>query len=386
MMISGKATRIVLIVGMLAAMLPASVAKAAQCCVAREGTTPLRTEIVADGLETPWAMAFPGDGSILVTERDGALRRIVDGQVSAPFEGLPRIGANGQGGLLDIALDPNFDDNNLIYLSFSEPSSDWSAYSTAVARAKIDLDGGRLEDTTTIFSANNKTGSGRHFGSRLRFAPDGTLFVTLGDRGAQMRAQNPYDHAGSVVRINADGSIPSDNPHVGGIGALPEIWSIGHRNPQGAAVHPVTGALWTLSHGARGGDEINIPKAGLNYGWPLISYGTNYSGAGFEMGNTADGLEQPVFYWDPSIAPSGFDFYMHPAPLIPDWEGSLLAGALREQYLSRLILEGDEIIAEERYFVSTFGRIRDVRTGPDGAVWLLTDDSDGQLIRVTQAE
>ena len=374
------------VIGVVLIILSVRPLDAAQCCVLNEGTTQLDAEVVADGFDIPWGMAFPGDGSILITERPGALRRVVNGVVSEPFEGLPRIGATGQGGLLDVALDPNFANNRRIYISYTEPSNDWSAYSTAVARGRIDLAGGRVDDVEVIFSANNKSSGGRHFGSRLRFAPDGTLFITLGDRGEQMRAQDPFDHAGSVIRINPDGSVPADNPFADGTAAQPETWSIGHRNPQGAAVHPITGALWTLSHGARGGDEINIPQAGLNYGWPLISYGSNYSGRGFSMGDTADGMEQPVYYWDPSIAPSGFDFYMPVNPLVPDWQGSVLAGALRAQHLSRLVLDGDNVVAEERYFVDTFGRIRDVRTGPDGAVWLLTDDDDGKLIRVTQSD
>ncbi len=357
---------------------------AAQCCVEREGNTSLRTEIVAEGLDEPWGLAFLPDGSILVTERPGAIRRVVNGKVSDPFSGLPAIGDVGQGGLLDIALDPDFAETQTIFFTFAEPSAAGDAYGTAVARARVDLDGEGLEDVQIIFSANKKSSGGRHFGSRLRFAGDGTLFVTLGDRGTQMRAQDPFDHAGSVIRINRDGSVPAENPFADGKDALPEIWSIGHRNAQGAAIHPQTGELWTLSHGAAGGDEVNKPQAGLNYGWPLISYGENYSGAPFAMGAAAEGLEQPIFYWDPSIAPSGFDFYDPAEPLIPDWQGSLLAGALREQYLSRLVLDGQEVIAEERYLVDRFGRIRDVRTGPDGAVWLLTDSSSGQLIRVTQ--
>ncbi|WP_421723141.1 PQQ-dependent sugar dehydrogenase [Bauldia sp.] len=356
---------------------------AAQCCVERPASTSLNTEVIASGLDGPWGMAFLPDGSILVTELPGNIRRIVDGVVSAPFAGVPEVGYVGQGGLLDIALDPDFAETQTIFFSYAQPSDRGRSYGTAVARARIDLDAGRLEDVQTIFTSNEESSGGRHFGSRIRFAPDKTLFVTIGDRGTQMRAQDPFDHAGSVVRINRDGSIPANNPFADGRDALPEIWSIGHRNAQGAAIHPETGELWTLSHGARGGDEVNQPEAGLNYGWPLISYGRNYSGFGFAQGSEAEGLEQPIYYWDPSIAPSGFDFYSHPAPLIPDWQGSLLAGALREQLLSRLILDGDTVVAEEQYFVGTFGRIRDVRTGPDGAVWLLTDG--GELIRVTQA-
>ncbi len=360
-------------------------AQAAQCCVAKQGNTPLKTQVIASGLDNPWGLAFLPDGSLLVTERSGTLRHIENGKTSHPLKGLPPIREVGQGGLLDIALDPDFSSNKRIYFSFSQKSNSGSQYGTAVASATLDLSKRRLNNLRIIFTSNKKSGGGRHFGSRLRFAPDKTLFVTLGERGSQMRAQDPFDHAGSVIRINRDGSVPKNNPFANGKKALPEIWSIGHRNPQGAAIHPKTGKLWTLSHGAAGGDEINQPKAGRNYGWPLISYGSNYSGRGFAKGSSAKGLEQPIFYWDPSIAPSGLSFYSHAKPLIPDGNGSLLAGALREQYLSRLILEGEEIVSEERYFVGHFGRIRDVRTGPDGAVWLLTDSSDGQVVRVTQA-
>ena len=360
-------------------------AEAQLCCVERPATTDLDIEIILKGLQEPWGMAFLPDGSILVTERVGNLRRIVGGSASEPFEGLPPIADKGQGGLLDIAIDPDFSANQLIYFSYAEPSSDSQLFGTAVSRAKIDLSSGRLEALEKIFTANKKSRGGRHFGSRLRFAPDKTLFVTLGERGDQPRAQDPFDHAGSVIRIKRDGSIPQDNPYADGQKALPEIWSIGHRNPQGAAIDPRTGELWTLSHGAAGGDEINKPLAGKNYGWPVISYGTNYSGSGFEKGTEAEGYEQPKFYWDPSIAPSGFAFYNPKIPQIPSWKGSLLAGALKLRYLSRLILEGETIVAEERYLVNRFGRIRDIRSGPDGAVWLLTDSRNGLLIRLTEA-
>ncbi|MCV6574830.1 MAG: PQQ-dependent sugar dehydrogenase [Cohaesibacter sp.] len=357
---------------------------AAQCCVANEGTIPLKTQIMASGLDSPWSMAFLPDGSLLIAERPGALRRLHKGKLSQPFKGLPEIEEIGQGGLLDLALDPDFNQTGHLFFSYAQRSKDGSQYGTNIGRARLNLAQNRLDNLRIIFSSNIKSSGGRHFGSRLRFGPDKSLYATLGDRGTQMRAQDPFDHAGSIIRINRDGSIPPDNPFADGKKALPEIWSIGHRNPQGAAIHPKTGALWTLSHGAAGGDEINQPKAGRNYGWPLISYGSNYSGRGFAKGSKASGLEQPIFYWDPSIAPSGFSFYSHKKPLIPAWNGSLLAGALRAQYLSRLIFKGDDIIKEERYLVSQFGRIRDVRTGPDGAVWLLTDSSNGQVIRLTQ--
>lgn len=363
----------------------ASQAGPAPCCGVQTATVSIDAELVTGGLKRPWGMAFLPDGSILVTERVGTLRRIVDGRASAPLDGLPAVFASGQGGLLDIALDPEFATNRLVYLSYSEPA-DGGRAGTAVLRATLSADQTRLVDGEVIFRANKKSGGGRHFGSRLRFAADGTLFVTLGDRGTQMRAQDPFDHAGSVVRINRDGSIPADNPHADGSSALPEIWSIGHRNPQGAAIHPATGELWTLSHGAAGGDEINNPQAGGNYGWPLISYGSNYSGRGFERGAQADGFAQPEYYWDPSIAPSGLAFY-HPDPSIakiPSWRGSLLVGALKAQHLSRLIFNPDGTVLEERYLVGEYGRIRDVRSGPDGAVWLLTDSGNGALIRLTE--
>ena len=357
---------------------------AAQCCVTSAGATELSMEVVAKDLNKPWSMAFLPDGSILVTEKPGGLRRVVDGDVSRSFTGLPVVSEINQGGLLDIALDPDFEDTQSVYFTFSEPSVSGNKYSTAVARARVNLQAQKLENVQIIFSANNKSGGGRHFGSRIRFAADKTMYITLGDRGTQMRAQDPFDHAGSVIRINRDGSVPSDNPFANGKNALPEIWSIGHRNPQGAAIHPETGELWTLSHGAAGGDEVNKPLAGRNYGWPLISYGRNYSGKSFAKGSQAEGFEQPVYYWDPSIAPSGFTFYAHDNPLIPDWHGSLLAGALRGRHLSRLILDSETVIKEERYLSGLVGRIRDVRTGPDGAVWLLTDSDNGMLIRLTQ--
>lgn len=365
----------------MAVVLALAPAKADPCCALREARVSVVARIVVDRLDSPWGMAFLPDGSLLVTEKPGALRHIQEGTVSAPFKGLPVVTEIGQGGLLDIALDPDFETTQRIFFTYAEPAATRRAFSTAVASARIDLDGQVLEDVRVLFSASKKTSGGRHFGSRIRFAPDKTFFVTLGDRGTQLRAQDPFDHAGSVIRLNRDGTIPSDNPFADGKDALPEIWSIGHRNAQGAAIHPGTGKLWTLSHGASGGDEVNVPEAGKNYGWPLISYGSNYSGTGFADGDTKDGLEQPIYYWDSSIAPSGFDFYAPETPLIPEWAGSVFAGALRGQHLSRLILDGETVVAEERYFEETFGRIRDVRSGPDGALWILTDD--GALVRVT---
>jgi len=339
------------------------VSPAAPCCASTGDAATIQTTVVAEGLDQPWGMTFLPDNTILYTERPGKIRHIVNGQASKSLTGLPAITARGQGGLLDIAIDPEFSNNQLIYFSYTEPNESGNKFGTAVGRGRIDIDNMVLTDFERIFTINKKTGSGQHFGSRLQFANDQTLFITLGDRGSQPRAQDPFDHAGSVIRIHKDGSR--------------------HRSPQGAAIHFESGELWTLSHGPRGGDEINRVLAGNNYGWPVISYGINYSGTGFEKGHEAEGLQQPIFYWDPSIAPSGLAFYNPEAPLIPSWKGSLLAGALKAGYLSRLSLEGNSIIAEEKFLEGEFGRIRDVRTGPDGAVWLLTDGTNGKLIRVT---
>ncbi len=368
------------------ALLLSSPAKAddAICCLERKPSVELNHEIIARGLDTPWSVAFLSDGSFLVTERAGTLRHVKNGVLSAPFSGLPKIDDNGQGGLLDLALDPDFSNNNTIYFSYSEPSADGKKSGTAVARAQVSLTTKQLTGLETIFTSNIKGRGGRHFGSRIRFAPDKTLYVTLGDRGNPSRAQDPFDHAGSIIRINRDGSIPSDNPAFDGKHALPEIWSIGHRNPQGATIDPVSAALWTTSHGDAGGDEVNKPQIGRNYGWPLISYGKTYSGGGYKLGNSAPGYEQPKYYWDPSIAPSGLTFYDPPNPAIPSWKGSLLAGALRGELLSRLILKSEQVIAEERYFEGEFGRIRDIKVGPDGAVYLLTDGWDGIVVRLTE--
>lgn len=371
----------------------ASAQTTAACCLAQPGAVPLNTQVMARGLEHPWGLAFlPGGGAALVTERPGRMRYISSAGVSAPLTGLPVIEAVGQGGLMDVAVDPLYAQTGLIFFSYTEASAGGRETGTAVARGRLNIAQNRLENVERIFTMSPKGRTGRHFGSRLRFAPDGMLFITIGDRGEQPRAQDPADHAGSVLRITRDGAIPADNPFASGRGpdgraVKPEIWSLGHRNPQGAAIHPRTGQLWTVEHGPAGGDEINRPLPGRNYGWPLISYGRNYSGRGFQLGNADGRLEQPVYYWDPSIAPSGLAFYDPAASgvraLIPAFQGSLFAGALRGRHLSRLIMSGDRIVGEERYFQDRFGRIRDVRTGPDGALWLLTDDSEGQIIRVT---
>ncbi len=334
-------------------------------------------DVLTDRLDAPWGFAFLPDGGLLITEKDGALRHFKDGKLSGPLIGVPKVVARGQGGLLDVALDPDFADNRQVYLTFSEPGSGGAG--TAVARATLaDMS---LQDTRVIFSQNIKSSGGRHFGSRIAFAPDGTLFFTIGDRGDRPRAQDAQDHAGSVLRINRDGTVPADNPFADGKQALPEIWSIGHRNPQGIDVHPATGEIWTVEHGARGGDEINKPEAGKNYGWPVISFGRHYSGLKIGEGTAKDGMEQPRHYWDPSIAPSSLAFYT--GDLFPNWKGDIFVSALAGQLLSRLDMNGDEILGEERLLEDEYGRIRRVKTGPDGALYAITDQ--GELLRISPA-
>jgi aldose sugar dehydrogenase len=337
---------------------------------------------VAKGLEHPWGLQFLPDGRMLVTERPGRLRVVSrDGTLSPPVAGLPTVAAVGQGGLLDVALDPAFATNQRIYFTFSEPRRAGNSH-TSVARARLVFDGtgGRLEDVTVLFRQDPGVGGGLHFGSRIAFAPDGTLFVALGERYQRNEAQNKRSHLGKVVRIDTDGKVPPDNPFADGRDALPEIWSIGHRNAQAAAIHPVTGKLWLVEHGPKGGDEINIPERGKNYGWPVIGYGIDYSGAVIHEGTAKPGMEQPVYYWVPSIAPSGMAFYTGDA--VPAWKGNLFVGALAGQHLARLVLDGDRVIGEERLLADLGERIRDVRMGPDGALWLLTDHPQGRMLRV----
>ncbi|EKF18044.1 PQQ-dependent sugar dehydrogenase [Nitratireductor pacificus] len=344
----------------------------------------VEAETLARGLEHPWGLAFLPDGSALVTERAGRLRLFAGGVLSDPIAGVPEVAAAGQGGLLDVALADDFATSGTIFLSYSEPGE--AGAGTAIARARLvrDAGGNRLEDTATIFTMNRKTNSGQHFGSRIVVHPDGTLFFTIGDRGAGDRAQDPSDHAGSVLRINPDGSVPQDNPFAGRSDAAPELWSIGHRNPQGAVFDPVTRSLWTVEHGARGGDEVNQPQAGRNYGWPVISYGRHYSGLKIGVGSEADGYEQPAHYWDPSIAPSGVAVYE--GDMFPEWQGDFLVAALKYHLLARLDRNADGgIVGEERLFEGAFGRLRDVAVAPDGSIWLLTDERNGSIIRIARA-
>lgn len=337
-------------------------------------------------LKEPWALAFLPDGDMLVTERGGRLLLIDDEKFQKKsVAGVPKVSTSGQGGLLDVAVDPEFSENRTIYLSYSEPGSGGTR-GTAVMRARLESGTGRpaLKDAKVIFQQQPKVSGGRHFGSRIVVARDGTLFVTLGDRGVRKEAQNLKTHFGKVVRINRDGTVPADNPFKSGSNALPEIYSYGHRNPQGATLNPATGRLWTLSHGARGGDEINRPQAGKNYGWPTISYGRHYSGGKIGIGTKAPGMEQPVHYWDPSIAPSGLTFYS--GDLFPKWRGNLFAGALKDQLISRLEISKGRVTAEEQILVGKYGRIRDVRQGPKGALWFVNDKNRGGLFRILPGE
>lgn len=341
----------------------------------------LEVTTVAQGLEHPWGMAFLPDGRVLVTERAGRLR-VVDasGALSAPVRGVPDVLARGQGGLLDVALDPDFATDPWVYLSYSEPGEGGSG--TSVARGK--WANGALTDVQVIFRQAPKIDSGHHFGSRLVFDRQGLLYVTTGDRGRQDNAQRLDLGQGKIFRIHRDGRIPADNPFLGQDGAIDALWSYGHRNVQGAALHPVTGVLWQTEHGARGGDELNIPAAGKNYGWPVITLGVNYNGTPIGEGKSqAPGMEQPIHSWTPSIAPSGLAFYT--AERFPAWKGSLFVGALAFQRIVRLQLDGERVVAEEPLLVDLGERIRDVRQGPDGYLYLLTDAAKGKLLRVGQA-
>jgi glucose/arabinose dehydrogenase len=337
---------------------------------------------VVSGLDHPWGLAFLPDGNALVTERPGNLRHVTmpGGKLSEPIIGLPDLEVTGQGGLLGIAVDPDFANNRLIYLSFAEPRE--AGNSTSVFRAKLSVDNSALEEGKIIFRQNVAADSGHHFGSRLVFDRDGHLFVTTGDRNVLRElAQDPSTHIGKVIHITRDGAPAPGNPSLPGW--APEIWSIGHRNIQGAALHPETGALWTAEHGARGGDEINTPEAGKNYGWPVITYGRDYSGAKIGEGTAKEGMEQPLYYWDPSIAPSGMAFYTGDA--YPGWKGNLFVGALAGQLVARLTLDGNKVVSEQRLFEG-HARFRDVVQGPDGKLYLLTDEPepDGALLVISK--
>lgn len=338
----------------------------------------VRVQTVAGGLVHPWGLAFLPDGRMLVTERAGRLRIVApDGTVSAPLAGVPKVYAQGQGGLLDVALHPRFPENRFVYLSFAEAGAGGAG--TALARGRLEGDG--LAGTEVIFRQKPKVEGDHHFGSRVVFAPDGTLFLTMGERNKQDPAQDLTDHLGTIVRLNEDGSVPPDNPFVGQPDALPEIWSYGHRNSQGAAINPQTGTLWENEHGPRGGDEINIPEKGKNYGWPVVSWGRHYSGWPIPDPPQHPEFARSIYQWTPVIAVSGMDFYT--ADLFPAWKGSVLVGGLVSQGVVRLSLDGERVTGEER--IDLDKRVRQVRQGPDGAVYVLTDEDDGAVLRLTPA-
>ena len=343
----------------------------------------LRVETIARGLDHPWALAFLPDGKLLVTERPGRMRIVTrDGKISPAVGGVPQVRASGQGGLHDVVLDRDFAANKIIYFCYAEPASGGGR--SAMARARFtDGEAARLDDVAVIFRQEGPLSSGNHYGCRIVQGRDGNLWLTLGDHFTYRdEAQNLANHLGKIVRVTPDGAVPPDNPFIGRSNAKPEIWSYGHRNSQGAALHPQTGKLWMHEHGPRGGDEVNIPLAGRNYGWPVIGYGVDYSGAKIHEGTAKAGMEQPIKYWVPSIAPSGMAFYS--GDLFAAWKGNLLVGALAGQLLVRLELDGEKVTKEER--ISLNARIRDVRQGPDGAIWLATDASDGRILRLTPAQ
>ncbi|WP_396432569.1 PQQ-dependent sugar dehydrogenase [Limnohabitans sp.] len=341
-----------------------------------------RLATLVTGLENPWSMAFLPDGRMLVTERSGPLRLVgrdfrLDTQ---PIEGLPESVERGQGGLFDVALHPQYAQNGWIYWAYNAPGA--GGWGTALARGK--LQGQRMSEVQVLFSMQPKTRSNQHFGGRIVFDKAGMLYLTLGDRGDKDRAQKLDDHAGSVIRLHDDGRVPADNPFAQRAGALPEKWTWGNRNMQGAALHPQTGELWTHEHGPQGGDELNVMRPGLNYGWPVITYGVNYGlGTRIGEGQTKPGMVQPLHVWVPSIAPSGMAFVS--GSQFPQWQGNLLVGALRGQMLVRLVLDGEKVLREERLLQGRAGRIRDVRMGPDGLVYLLSDGPNGALMRLEPA-
>jgi glucose/arabinose dehydrogenase len=344
--------------------------------------TKLKVDVVAKGLEHPWGLQFLPDGRMLVTERPGRLRIVSkDGKLSAPIGGVPQVVARQQGGLLDVALAADFATTGTVFLGYSEPR-DGGRNGTAVMRARLALSsdgGGRLEDATVIFRQQPSSTGGYHFGCRIVVTADGSLFITLGDRyGLRDEAQNPANHAGKIVRITADGKPYAGNPKLPGW--APEVWSIGHRNTQGAALDAADN-LWTTEHGAMGGDELNRPEAGKNYGWPIITYGVDYSGAKIGIGTAKDGLEQPVYYWKPSIATSGLAVYT--GDLFPAWKGNILAGGLAGTHIARLVMADGKVVGEERLLADRGWRIRDVRQGPDGAVYALTDEPNGFIVKLT---
>ncbi len=351
------------------------------CATVAEGQTlgssvgPLRVDRVVAGLDTPWALGFLPDGGVLITERDGRLLHVAQGRAQ-PVAGVPTVAAVGQGGLLDVLVPRDFARSREVYFSFARPQAGGGA-GTALARGVLSSDGSRLADVQVIFEMAPGSRGGRHFGSRVVEGRDGMIYLTTGDRGDGPSAQDLSRHEGSVIRVHRDGSVPADNPFVGRDGVQPEIWSHGHRNPQGAALD-ADGRLWVVEHGARGGDEVNRVEKGANYGWPVISYGRHYSGARIGEGTAKDGLEQPAHYWDPSIAPAGLMIYS--GALWPEWRGDLFTGSLKFGLISRV--DGDTLSEAERLEGPETGRVRDIREGPDGAIWFISENN-GAVYRLT---
>lgn len=340
-------------------------------------------ETIAEGLAHPWALAFLPDGAMLVTERSGQMRMVsADGRLGEPISGLPEIQVGKQGGLLDVTQHPQFVENRLVYFSFTEPGE--GGNSTAVARGKLSQDGTSLSAVETIFSQNPKVNNMAHYGSRIVFDGEGHVFITMGERFDEQyrtQAQQLNSHLGKIVRLNDDGSVPKDNPFLTHEDALPEIWSLGHRNVQAAAMNPETNTLWEIEHGPKGGDEINIVEPGKNYGWPVISFGVNYDGSPVGSGKSAaPGMEQPIHQWTPVIAPSGMIFYTGDA--FPEWKGDLFVGGLETTSLVRVELEGNRYVGEERLLTDLGWRIRDVAQAPDGAIYVITDEDNGRILRL----
>ncbi|RFB91866.1 hypothetical protein B5K08_16390 [Rhizobium leguminosarum bv. trifolii] len=343
----------------------------------------VRVDKLADGLDHPWAVEVLPDGAYLVTERPGRMRIIREGKVSDPIGGVPKVSARGQGGLMDVALSPDFATSRKLY--FTAAIANGQGSGTEAFSATLSADETRLDAVLPVFTMQRFTSGNIQYGSRIAIARDGSLFISVGDRGDRDRSQDWRDDAGSIIHINADGSIPADNPFKDGGKALPEIWSKGHRNPQGITFDSKDGKLYTVEHGARGGDEINQPEAGKNYGWPIITYGRDYSGAEIGEGTAKEGLEQPLHYWDPSIAPGALTVYR--GAMFPEWDGNFLVAALKFQLLSRMQRdESGAFVAEERLFEGEYGRIRDVIVAPDGALLMVTDEDNGALLRVSRAE
>lgn len=344
----------------------------------------VRAVTVASGLENPWGMAFLPDGRLLVTERPGTMRVVKDGQVLAPLGNVPKVFDSGQGGLLDVTLDPDFARNRRLYFTYAEPGQNGQESGAGTALASAVFAETELREVKVLFRQQPKMSGGLHFGSRVVVGPDGKLWLGLGERYRRDEAQNLNSHLGKLIRLEKDGRVPADNPFVGRSDARPEIWSYGHRNIQGMARHPQTGAVWLHEHGAQGGDEINIPERGRNYGWPVITHGIDYSGAKIGIGSAAPGMEQPLLHWTPSIAPSGMAFYT--GSRIPAWRGNLFVGSLKFGTLHRVVLDGSRVVRQEQMLKEIGDNIRDLRDGPDGLLYIATDGPRGRILRLEPAD